>query len=105
MNTVIIDPSIATILKIKPVGRGEKRPVIFTAAENWPGVYSLKVWDNDVKNESFVMPGDELDVTDNIMTWWIEPTKQSLLAGTYYVEIFSEEFSSIIYKGTFEVLK
>ena len=105
MAKVIIDPSIATLLEIKPIGSKEKRPVIFTADENWPGLYTLRIWNASNKVTEFTIPNDALSVVDNVMTWWLWPENQSLTASKYYAEIYSDEFSSIIYKAEFEILK
>lgn len=104
MKKIIIDPSIATFLEIKPLGKTEKRPIIFTADENWIGAYTLKVWNSDKKNTVYYIPGSALEVQANVITWWIDPAAHSLTAKNYYAEIFSLQFNSIIYKATFEIL-
>lgn len=104
MQKIIIDPSIAVVLDIKPLGKSERRPIIFTADEPWPGDYELKVWNSDKKNTSFEIPAADLEVDGNVITWWIDATAQSLVPRTYYAEIFSSEFKSIIYKANFEIL-
>ncbi|MBS1535299.1 MAG: hypothetical protein JST78_09495 [Bacteroidetes bacterium] len=105
MNTVIIDPSIATLLKIKAVGKSERRPIVFTASEPWSGTYQLDVWNSPAKNTRFEIPSTDLSISNEVMTWWIDPSGQGLDSGTYYAEIKLEDIKSIIFKAEFEVCR
>jgi hypothetical protein len=99
-----LDPSIATILDIDPVGHEERVEIKFTASENWTGDFEFVVYDCAFKN-SFVKPAGALVKADNLMTMIIEPSVQGLAVGSRYFEIFSLTAKRVLFKGLLNIIK
>jgi hypothetical protein len=107
MQKLVIDPSIAAELDIKPVSYVDKTPLYFEieGTEKWTGQFELKLWNSSKKNVQFPITGtNPITHQDKMMTWIIHPSNQGLAVGTYYFEIFSEEFERIIYKGILPII-
>jgi len=43
---ITLDPSIATLLDIDPVGNGKRVEIKFTATENWTGNFEFVVYNS-----------------------------------------------------------
>lgn len=107
MKIVKIDPSVATRLEIDPLVQNERRPILFTAEIDWPGQYSLRVWNSDGKQIEYTMPTEpekSLEVSGTVMKWWIDATAQNTPPGKYYAEIYSTNLKAVIYKAEYQIL-
>lgn len=101
---ITLDPSIATILDIGPIGYNERVEIKFTASENWVGDFEFVVYNSTAKN-SHVEPTDALGVEGEVMTLVIEPKEQSLTVGSHYYEISLLEHKRIVFKGLLNIVK
>lgn len=98
---VTINPSIAVVVNISPIIKGETVPIFFDAEENWVGAYDVKLWNSDKKNEDF---NDIATVATALkrMTLIIN-TSSNTKAGGYYYEIIKDN-DRVIFKGKIEIL-
>jgi hypothetical protein len=101
---ITLDPSIATILDIDPIGHEEKVEIKFTASENWDGDFEFVVYNSAAKN-SLVKPAGALVVVDKVMTLTIEPSVQDLAIESNYYEIFNLTAKRVLFKGLLNIIK
>lgn len=102
---ITLDPSIATILDIDPVGHDERVDDLkFTASGDWIGDFEFVVYNSTGKN-SFVKPAGALNIVGKVMTLVIEPSVQGIAVGTYYYEIFSLTAKRVYFKGLLNIVK
>jgi hypothetical protein len=101
---ITLDPSIATLLDISPVGHEERVQILFTASENWTGSFDFVVYNSTAKN-AFLQPSGALTVSDNVMTLVIEPAAQGISIAPNYYEISSTSTKRILFKGLLNIVK
>lgn len=104
METVTINPSIAVIVNITPIGVKEIVPIYFAAEQNWAGSYELKLYNSDKKNSTVTPTGTPIAILTTIMTWTIDPTGQAIPVDNYYYEITHVESKRILFKGNLNIV-
>lgn len=102
---ITLDPSIATVLDIDPVGYEERVDDLkFTASGNWQGDFEFVVYNSPAKN-SFVKPAGAFVVVANVGTLTIAPSAQGIEVGSHYYEIFSLTAKRVYFKGVLNIIK
>lgn len=101
---ITIDPSIATLLDIDPVGYEERVKITFTANENWIGAFTCIVYNSEAKNR-FIDISTTLKVEGMVMNLLIEPKIQLLASAAYYYEIVSVGTKRLLFKGLLNIIK
>jgi len=105
MSKIInIDPSIARVVNINPVGYGEHVEIKFTANENWTGDFEYTVYNSEAKNSN-VKPAGALPIVEKVMTLIIEPSTQGLYVNSHYYEIVSVSTKRVLIKGLLKIVK
>lgn len=105
MQKVTINPSIAAIVNIDPVGLKEIVPIYITATADWIGTYEFKVYNSDKKNTLISLTGaNPIAIENELMTLTIDPTAQGLTASVYYYEITKVEDKRVTFKGTLNII-
>jgi hypothetical protein len=104
-KVIIIDPSIATIVDIDPVGFSEETPIYFTldGDDDYVGVWQWTVFNSAKKNSKQVI--DALTIVGNKMTLLIKPTADSIAVGEQYHEISRTDIKRVLYKGRLNIVK
>lgn len=102
MQVVTINPSIAVIMNIDPVGHKEMAPIYMEAEENWQGVFTIKVWNSEAKNTEHL--SQAVPTEDKVMTLTINPENQSLPVGKLYYEITNDQ-NRVVFKGDLNIIK
>lgn len=105
MQRVTINPSIAAIVNIDPVGAKEIVPVYFTAESNWTGNYQFKLWNSDKKNTEVSVTGNPIGVATTVMTLTIDPTAQAIPVNNHYYEITHIETKRVVFKGNLNIVE
>lgn len=103
MKTVTINPSIAAIVNIDPVGYNELVNIYFTAETDWTGSYKFQVFNSQVKNTE--LHSSSIATSNELMTLTINANDMALEVGTHYYEIFHEESERVIFKGNLNIIK
>jgi len=105
MSKIInIDPSIARVVNINPVGYNEHVEIKFTANENWTGNFEYTVYNSEAKNSN-VKPTGALTIAGDLMTLIIEPSTQGLYVNSHYYEIVSVGTKRVVFKGILKIVK
>lgn len=104
MQQVTINPSIAVIVNIDPIGVEEIVPIYFEAEDNWAGTYELKLYNSEKKNSTVTPTGIPINIVTTMMTWTIDPTGQAIPVGNYYYEITHTESKRILFKGDLNIV-
>lgn len=102
-NRVSVNPSIASIVDIDNIGINEIVPIYFTAENDWLGDFSFTIFNTEAKNDAKIV--DAIAVAAKVITLTISPVVQTIVAGKYYYEIFSEDLDRIVFKGSLKIEK
>ncbi|MGV9003943.1 hypothetical protein [Flavobacterium sp.] len=103
MNKVTINPSIAAIVNIDPIGQKEIVPIYFTADSNWIGTYQFTVFNSDKKNTK--LHEDNLPTVNELMTLTVNAQTMNLPIRVNYYEITKVEDNRIVFKGTLNIIE
>ena len=105
MQTINLDPSIASKINIGPVFKQEDLNVYFKSkTADWAGDFECKIYNSFQKNTVFAV-ANNLTIVDDLMTFRIAPEVQGLPAGTLYYEISSVADKRLLFKGTLKIEK
>jgi tRNA(Leu) C34 or U34 (ribose-2'-O)-methylase TrmL len=105
MSKIInLDPSIARIVNINPVGFNETRRVFFRASANFVGDFEFVVYDSSAKKTT-LKPTGALAVVNDLMTLTLSPSSQGIAIQANYYEIFEKDSKSVIFKGLLNIVK
>lgn len=102
MQSVTINPSIATIVDIGAFGFGEPINIYFTATGNWTGTFEFTMWNSDKKNRKFKTI--EVPTTTNLMILSLDFSSENFPPDIYYYEVKHIEDKRVLFKGKLNLI-